>query len=198
MSYHRSIAILGRLALACGGARKPISYLLLNYPAGFANRCRLGSRSRSMKQVLILHYHEIWLKGGNKSYFLSRLRDAVRRSVEDLPVASLACVSERLILTPADDGALPRIIERVRRVFGVAYIAVAREAPGPLELLGPAVCEMMLEANPRNFAVRAKMADSHYGMNSMELECELGRMILESLRARDSSVRVKLTDPEVP
>ena len=150
-----------------------------------------------MKHVLILHYHEIWLKGGNKSYFLSRLRDAVRRSVEDLPVASLECISERLILTPADDGALPRIIERVRRVFGVAYIAVAREVPSPLELLGPAVCEMMLEANPRNFAVRAKMADSHYGMNSMELECELGRMILESLRARDSSVRVKLTDPEV-
>ena len=120
-----------------------------------------------MKHVLILHYHEIWLKGGNKSYFLSRLRDAVRRSVEDLPVASLACISERLILTPADDDALPRIIERVRRVFGVAYIAVAREVPSPLESLGQAVCEMMVEANPPNCAVRAKRADSHYGMNSM-------------------------------
>ena len=62
-----------------------------------------------MKQVLILHYHEIWLKGGNKNYFLSRLRDAVRQSVADLPVESLECVSERLILTPADDAALPRI-----------------------------------------------------------------------------------------
>ena len=41
-----------------------------------------------MKRVLILHYHEIWLKGGNKNYFLSRLRDAIRQSVEDLPVAS--------------------------------------------------------------------------------------------------------------
>jgi thiamine biosynthesis protein ThiI len=150
-----------------------------------------------MKHVLILHYHEIWLKGGNKSYFLSRLRDAVRRSVEDLPVASLECISERLILTPAADDALPRIIERVRRVFGVAYIAVAREVPSPLESLGPAVCELMVEASPCNFAVRAKMADSHYGMNSMELECKLGRMILETLRARDSAVRVNLTDPEV-
>ena len=54
-----------------------------------------------MKRVLILHYHEIWLKGGNKNYFLSRLRDAVRQSVADLPVASLEGVSERLILTPA-------------------------------------------------------------------------------------------------
>jgi thiamine biosynthesis protein ThiI len=150
-----------------------------------------------MKRVLILHYHEIWLKGGNKNYFLSRLRAAIRQSVEDLPVASLESISERLILTPADDAALPRIIERLRRVFGLAYIAPAREVPSPLDALGPAACEMMAEANPRNFAVRAKIADSAYGMNSMELERELGRRVLEHLRAREASVRVKLHEPEV-
>jgi len=112
-------------------------------------------------------------------------------------VASLESISERLILTPADDAALPRIIERLRRVFGLAYIAPAREVPSPLDALGPAACEMMAEANPRNFAVRAKIADSAYGMNSMELERELGRRVLEHLRAREASVRVKLHEPEV-
>jgi len=150
-----------------------------------------------MKQVLILHYHEIWLKGENKNYYLSRLRAAIRQSVEDLPVESLEGISERLLLTPADDEALPRILERLRRVFGIAYIAVAREVPSPLESLGAAACEMMADANPRNFAVRVKMADPHYGMNSMALEIALGRQVLEHLRARDASVRVKLDDPEV-
>lgn len=150
-----------------------------------------------MKRVLVLHYHEIWLKGGNKNYFLSRLRDAIRQSVADLPVASLESISERLILTPADVVALPRIIERLRRVFGLAYIAVAREVPSALESLGPAACAMMTEAAPRNFAVRVKMADSGYGMNSMELEVELGRIVLQHLRASDSGVRVKLNNPEV-
>jgi thiamine biosynthesis protein ThiI len=150
-----------------------------------------------MKRVLILHYHEIWLKGANKNYFLSRLRDAIRQSVADLPVASLKSISDRLILTPADDAALPHIIERLRRVFGLAYIAPAREVPSALDALGPAACEMMAEANPRNFAVRAKIADSAYGMNSMELERELGRRVLEHLRAREASVRVKLHEPEV-
>ena len=103
-------------------------------------------------------------------------------------MASLKGISERLILTPADDASLPHIIERLRRVFGLAYIAVAREVPSPLEALGPAACEMMAEANPRNFAVRVKVADSAYRMNSMELERELGRRVLEHLRARDPSV----------
>ena len=150
-----------------------------------------------MKQVLILHYHEIWLKGGNKNYFLSRLRAAIRQSVADLPVESLESISERLVLTPGDEASLPRIVERLRRVFGLAYIALAREVPSPLVALGPAACEMMAEKNPRNFAVRAKIADSAYGMNSMELERELGRVVLEHLRARDASVRVKLDEPEV-
>ena len=136
-----------------------------------------------MKQVLILHYHEIWLKGGNKKYFLSRLRDAIRQSVADLPVASLAGVSERLILTPGDEAVLPQFIERLRRVFGLAYIALAREVPSALEALAPAACEMMAEANPRNFAVRAKIADSAYPMNSMDVERALGRVVLEP-RAR--------------
>ena len=150
-----------------------------------------------MKRVLILHYHEIWLKGGNKNYFLSRLRAAIRQSLADLPVESLESVSERLILTPADEAALPQMIERLRRVFGLAYIALAREVPNPLGALGPAACEMMVDKGPRNFAVRAKIADSTYGMNSMELERELGRIVLEHLRARDASVCVKLDAPEV-
>jgi len=150
-----------------------------------------------MKRVLILHYHEIWLKGGNKKYFLSRLRDAIRQSVADLPVASLEGISERLILTPSADEVLPQIIDRLRRVFGLAYIAPAREVPSPLDALGPAACEMMAEANPRNFAVRVKIADSSYPMNSMELERELGRMVLEHLQSRDAGVRVKLHEPDV-
>jgi len=150
-----------------------------------------------MKRVLILHYHEIWLKGGNKKYFLSRLRDAIRQSVADLPVASLEGISERLILTPGDEAALPQLIDRLRRVFGLAYIAPAREVASPLECLGPVACEMMAEAHPRNFAVRVKCADSAYPMTSMELERELGRRVLEHLRSLDACVSVKLNNPEV-
>jgi thiamine biosynthesis protein ThiI len=149
-----------------------------------------------MNEVLILHYHEIWLKGGNKNYFLSRLRAAIKQSLEDLPAISLESVAERFVLTAADATSIPAILERLRRVFGLAYIARAREVSSTLSELGPAACEMMVARNPRNFAVRAKIADSGYGMNSMQLERELGRVILEHLRSRDPSVQVNLDEPE--
>lgn len=150
-----------------------------------------------MDPVMILHYHEIWLKGGNKNYFLSRLRGAIKQSVADLPVRALESVAERLVLTPARQEAVPAFVERLRRVFGLAYIALARQVQSSLDELGPAACEMMAEKRPRSFAVRAKIADPKYGKSSMELERELGRVVLDHLRALDSNVRVNLSEPEV-
>ena len=150
-----------------------------------------------MNRVFILHYHEIWLKGGNKNYFLSRLRSAIKQSLADLPVQSLTSVAERMLLVPGDESAGAAILERLRRVFGLAYIAPGREVPSSLAELGPAACAMMAEKNPRSFAVRAKIAATGYGMHSMELERQLGQVILDYLRARDPSVQVRLTNPEV-
>jgi tRNA uracil 4-sulfurtransferase len=150
-----------------------------------------------MDRVLILHYHEIWLKGGNKNYFLSRLIGAVKRAIEDLPTESLRFVSDRLVLEPRDEAALPAMIERLRRVFGLAYIAVARAVPADLEAIGRVACELMTAADPRTFAVRAKIADQDFASNSMELERAVGQVILDHLRAQGSGVRVKLNPPQV-
>ncbi len=150
-----------------------------------------------MNRVLILHYHEIWLKGGNKNYFLSRLKAAVKQSLADFPIQSLESPSERLLLVPREETAIPAMLERLRRVFGLAYIAPAVEAPSNLAGIAPVACEIMAEKKPNNFAVRAKIADSAFGMNSMELERELGRILLDYLRAHIGDVRVKLNDPQI-
>jgi tRNA uracil 4-sulfurtransferase len=150
-----------------------------------------------MDRVLILHYHEIWLKGGNKNYFLSRLISAVKRATEGLPAGPLRFVSDRLVLEPQDEAALPEIVARLKRVFGLAYIAVARAVPAELEAMARVARELMEAADPLTFAVRAKIADHDFALNSMELERALGQVILDHLRARGSSVKVKLNAPQV-
>jgi tRNA uracil 4-sulfurtransferase len=149
-----------------------------------------------MDRVLILHYHEIWLKGGNKNYFLSRLIAAVKRALEGLPAGPLRFVSDRLLLSPKDEAAVPAMVERLKRVFGLAYIALARAVPAEAGAMESAARELMEAADPQTFAVRAKIADHELGLNSMELERALGQAILDHLRARGSSVRVKLNGPQ--
>jgi len=150
-----------------------------------------------MNQVLVLHYHEIWLKGGNKRYFLSRLISAVKASLAGLPVTSPEFICDRLLIQLRDKAALPKVIERLRRVFGLAYIAVAQQVPSDLAQIGSTACEMMSAKRPKTFAVRAKIADTTFGMNSMEVEKALGRQILDHLRAMDPTTQVNLSNPEV-
>ena len=149
-----------------------------------------------MDRVLVLHYHEIWLKGGNRNFFVSRLAAAVKHSLAEFPIESFRHVSERLLLTPEDDTTIPAMLERLRRIFGLAYIAPARKISPDLSELAPAACELMAEKDPQTFAVRAKIADPAFGMNSMDLERELGREILTHLRGLGKNVQVNLNDPQ--
>jgi thiamine biosynthesis protein ThiI len=149
------------------------------------------------KRVLILHYHEIWLKGGNKRFFQSRLVAAVKSSLEDLSPRPLEIVMDRLLVPVPDESLLPQMVERLQRVFGLAYIGMAWEVPGGMPELACCACRVMDQINPRSFAVRAKIADHNFGTNSMEVEREIGREILTALRAKDSEVRVNLSEPEV-
>ena len=149
------------------------------------------------KRVLVLHYHEIWLKGGNKKFFLSRLIAAVKRSLEDLSSQPLEHVADRLLVAVPDESLLPAMVERLQKVFGLAYIGMAWEVSGGMPEIARCACRMMEQKAPRSFAVRAKIADSASGFRSMEVERELGREILTSLQAKGSNVRVRLKDPEV-
>ncbi|MCL5005715.1 MAG: tRNA 4-thiouridine(8) synthase ThiI [Acidobacteria bacterium] len=149
------------------------------------------------KRVLIVHYHEIWLKGGNKKFFLSRLIAAVKRSLAGLASQPLEHVADRLLVAVPDESLLPVMVGRLQRVFGIAYIGIASEVPCGMPEIAACACHIMGQKNPRSFAVRAKIADAACGLHSMGLERELGHEILTFLRSKGSDVRVNLEDPEV-
>jgi thiamine biosynthesis protein ThiI len=81
------------------------------------------------KQHIVVHYHELWLKGGNRHFFVGRLITAVRQSLEGLGLAKLHCPGDRIVIELEEGAPVEPVIARLERVFGVAYFAVAREIP---------------------------------------------------------------------
>jgi tRNA uracil 4-sulfurtransferase len=82
---------------------------------------------RVAKQHIVVHYHELWLKGGNRHFFVGRLITAVRQSLEGLGLAKLHCPGDRIVIELEEGARIEPVIARLERVFGVAYFAVARE-----------------------------------------------------------------------
>ncbi len=147
--------------------------------------------------VIVVHYHELWLKGRNRRFFLGKLCKALRQSLEGLSIQRIEQPGDRLLIRLADDQLLEQAIARVQRVLGIAYYAVARPVERNLEALCQTVWEEVGPLKFKTFAVRAKRSDKSFPHGTIEIETVVGRHLLERLREQGRDVRVQLKGPEL-
>src|SRR5579859_4393164 len=89
----------------------------------------------SVNPVIVVHYHELWLKGGNRRFFLGKLFTALRKSLEGLPVERIEQPGDRFLIRLGPDAPLEEAISRVERVLGIAFYAVARPVEHNIDAL---------------------------------------------------------------
>jgi tRNA uracil 4-sulfurtransferase len=151
--------------------------------------------------VIVVHYHELWLKGGNRRFFLSKLHLALKRALEGLPIARILRPGDRLLVEFGEGASAQDAIARIERVFGVAFYAVARvvqrEVTGDLIALGQAAWEEIRTEKFETFAVRAKRSDKSFPHSSVEIDVAVGRYLMDRLREEGRAARVKLNEPEL-
>ena len=150
-----------------------------------------------MQPALVAHYHEVWLKGGNRHFFISKLVAAVRRVLEGIPVQRLSKPGDRLLIQLGPGANVAEAIERVRRVLGVAYCAVAQPVARDFDAICAAAWREVEPLEFSTFAVRAKRSDKTFPLSAMELERRVGGFVMERLMAAGRNVRVKLDEPEL-
>jgi thiamine biosynthesis protein ThiI len=147
--------------------------------------------------VIVVHYHELWLKGRNRRFFLGKLFTALRQSLQGIPVQRIEQPGDRFLVRLREGAPVEEAIARVERVLGVAYYAVARPVERNMEAICRAAWEEIEPLRFSTFAVRAKRSDKTFPHRTMEIEAEIGRFLLGQLRAAGRASRVQLNDPEL-
>jgi len=147
--------------------------------------------------VIVVHYHELWLKGGNRRFFLGKLFRALRQSLHGIPVLRIEQPGDRFLVRLGPGAPLDEAKRRIERVLGIAYYAVARPVERNIDALCNAAWEEVEPLSFGTFAVRAKRSDKSFPQTTMEIEAIVGRYLLERLRASRRGARVQLKDPEL-
>ncbi len=142
--------------------------------------------------VLILHYHEIWLKGRNRHFFLQNLRRASKQALEGLRVESTAWEDHRLLITFGDEETARQGVERLRKVPGIAYMAVAEQTAPELDSIVETGARLMRDVEFRSFRVRARRSQKSLPFRSIDIGRELGGRIYEDAVAAGRTVKVDL------
>jgi thiamine biosynthesis protein ThiI len=145
-----------------------------------------------LRPVVLVHYHELGLKRGNRPLFLRHLARNLRRATGDLGPASLRQVSGRILLELDEHPDPAAVRDRVRRVCGVSSAALAYRVASTVEAMKGAVAALVDGRSFASFRISARRAFKTYPMTSVEINRELGAFVLERV-----ATRVDLRRPEL-
>src|SRR5271154_4084648 len=169
-------------------------------PEGCGRSITLSFESREITMsnpVIVVHYHELWLKGRNRRFFLGKLFTALRQALQGVPVKRIEQPGDRFIVRLGDGASLEEATSRVNRVLGIAFYAFAKPVERDMDALCRAAWEEIEPLKFSSFAVRAKRSDKYFTSTSMEIDKIMGRYLLDKLREHGRDARVKLTDPDL-
>ena len=129
-----------------------------------------------MREVLLVRYGEVFLKGQNRPFFLRKLVDHVKEAVQE--VHGHVWLSEGRIYV-SDYTDQDEAIRRVSRVFGVHSVSPAIEMEKDSFEAICAQAARMMEKKTGTFKVLAKRSDKRYPMDSPTIMREAGGYILD-------------------
>ncbi len=142
--------------------------------------------------AILVHYHEISLKGRNRPLFVERLAENLRTSLADLGVRKVVALSGRLLIPLKDEIPWDKAKERLQKVFGVANFSPAFQTPWDMEALKRRVGEEVVKRSFQSFRITARRAEKTFPLTSDQINQDLGAFVKELTHAR-----VDLTSPEL-
>jgi len=145
-----------------------------------------------LKRSVIIHYHEIHLKGNNRVWFESRLHQHLGALLKDLPHGAIQRFGGRMAIGLTDDSPANEITHRLERVFGIANFAVTYEVPAEFDTIKASLGNLIAAKTFSSFKVDARRGTKEFPMNSQQLNQELGGFV-QSL----TGAAVKMENPEL-
>ena len=147
-----------------------------------------------MKRTILLHYHEINLKGNNRGWFENKLQHHVAVLLRGLEHGPIQRIAGRLAIglpTNAAQDEIDAVVHRLQKVFGVANFIVAREVPADLDAIKIALADIATTTNFESFKINARRGTKEFPLDSQELNRQLGAHVVDLTKAR-----VRMENPD--
>lgn len=157
-----------------------------------------------MKEIILVKFGEMALKGLNKKTFEDMLKKNIKRRIKNLGRFELTSAQSTIYITPMDEDAdLAEVVERVGKIFGIAALCRACVCEKEFSDIAQKAVEYSEEilSRSKTFKVNAKRSDKAFSMKSPEICAELGGIILEKfphlavdVKKPDVTVTVEVRD----
>ena len=130
-----------------------------------------------MKRYLLCYYHEIILKGKNRSFFERCLCKNVEKALRGLPYRSIRRLSGRVLVELVPDSPAEEIGRRLQKVFGLVYCCPSWLSVQDMEILQEDLWNLVRQEEFETFKIKARRANKKYSLTSQQINEHLGDVI---------------------
>lgn len=136
------------------------------------------------ERYCLVSYHEIGLKGRNRTTFERRLQDNLEAALVGLPVGRVERISSRLAVQVFEPERALEVAKRIAQVPGVNTASVGFKTSREMDDIYRASLEALAEAAPYDsFRVESKRSNTDFPLRSLELNRLIGAYLQEQTGA---------------
>lgn len=149
-----------------------------------------------MKELIMVKYGEIALKGINKKTFEDMLQSNIKRRLKKIGQFGYERMQSTIYIEPLDeDFDVDEAVEALGKVFGIGAIQKCAVYPKDIETVKANLGEYLADAleNAKTFKIEAKRADKTFTLTSPEIQQQLGDAVLDAF----PNIGVDVHSPEV-
>lgn len=146
------------------------------------------------ERLCLVHYHEIGLKGKNRSTFENQLVSNLHRALRPFDVAQIGRISGHIAVEAADRRATEEMAAAIRRVPGVARVSLAyRCGLDETEYIAAAIQALGEAGEFGSFKVHARRSSTTYERHTLEMN----QLVGSALCAAFPDKKVDVHTPDV-
>ena len=150
-----------------------------------------------MKQVILVRYGEIILKGLNRSSFEDKLVNNIRKSIDSIGPVKVTRVPGRIFVEPLnDDYDFEAAVNKIIKIFGIVSVSISYKTETNYDLIKElslqVVSEKLSLSDVKTFKVETKRGNKKFPIPSPQISSEIGSHILKNF----SQLSVDVNKPE--
>lgn len=149
-----------------------------------------------MKEVLLLKYGELILKGANKNVFENAMLRDIKRRLVKYGEFEVTRAQSTVFVEPSDELAdIDGALDECRKIFGIVSICRAAVCEKSMEAILDTVRDYIPQylEGCKTFKADSRRSDKHFPYKSPEISAQVGATVLSNVRG----IRVDVNSPEI-
>jgi len=144
------------------------------------------------ENLILIHYHEVGLKGKNRGRFENQLITNISKTLKDVETGRVRRIGGRLYLELTPESPIGVIRERLGWVFGIANYSQALKVPNDVEQIRQTTWAVAQKTSFKSFKIATRRSDKTFAFNSNDINRDVGAYVQERSKAD-----VRMDDPDL-